>query len=130
MKKVMIICWGLIAVGILLILNNVLTNNSVQTATIPEELNTEQAVEATTQEDIETFLVPADLNSDMAEETFTTSEEALIIPAELEYILESKEEVDGYVVETYREHEIYKDATGNVIKSVPTSNYEYLKYKQ
>lgn len=39
-------------------------------------------------------------------------------------------EEDGYIVEVYQEYEIYKDAEGNVLESVPTSNYQYLRYKQ
>jgi hypothetical protein len=51
---------------------------------------------------------------------------------ELEYIHEKDqdEEVDGYIVETHREYEIYKDQDGNIIKEVPTSNYNYIKYKK
>ncbi|EFV74610.1 hypothetical protein HMPREF1013_05162 [Bacillus sp. 2_A_57_CT2] len=54
-----------------------------------------------------------------------------IIP-ELEYLYEKDKdkEVDGYIVETYREYEIYKDEEGNIIKQVPTSNFNYLKYKK
>jgi hypothetical protein len=48
----------------------------------------------------------------------------------LEYVLEEKSEVDGYIVETYREYEIYKDEEGKVIKKNPTSNYNYLRYYQ
>lgn len=55
----------------------------------------------------------------------------LIMP-ELEYLHEKDkdEEVDGYIVETYREYEIYKDQDGNIIKQVPTSNFNYIKYKK
>ncbi|MFC3885685.1 hypothetical protein ACFOU2_20295 [Bacillus songklensis] len=49
---------------------------------------------------------------------------------ELEEKLVDKEEVDGYVVETYREYEIYKDQKGNIKKVIPTSNYNYLRYKK
>ncbi|WP_078411522.1 hypothetical protein [Priestia abyssalis] len=48
---------------------------------------------------------------------------------ELEEKLVEQEEVDGYIVETYREYEIYKDKEGNVTKSVPTSNYDYIRYR-
>lgn len=34
----------------------------------------------------------------------------------------------GYIVETYREYEIFKDAQGNVTKEEPTSHYDVLKY--
>jgi len=55
----------------------------------------------------------------------------LILP-EFEYIhqKDKDEEVDGYIVETYREYEIYKDQYGNIIKQVPTSNFDYIKYKK
>lgn len=55
----------------------------------------------------------------------------LIVP-ELEYIHEEDqdEEVDGYIVETYREYEVYKDKDGNILKHVPTSNFDYIKYKK
>jgi hypothetical protein len=45
------------------------------------------------------------------------------------YIFENKKEVDGYIVETYREYEIYKDKNGNTIERVPTANYDYFRYK-
>lgn len=50
-------------------------------------------------------------------------------PDELESKLVDTEIIDGYLVETYREYEIYKDEDGNVTKIAPTSNYNYLKYK-
>lgn len=46
----------------------------------------------------------------------------------LEKILEDTSEVDGYVVETYREYEIYQDKNGQVINKVPTSNFDYIRY--
>ncbi len=45
-------------------------------------------------------------------------------------VLESKSEVDDDIVETYPEYEIYKDENGQVVKKVPTSKYEYLRYKK
>ncbi|MFG6117117.1 hypothetical protein ACGTN9_18355 [Halobacillus sp. MO56] len=47
----------------------------------------------------------------------------------LESVLVESKEVDGYLVETYQEIEIYKDQQGNIVKRVPTSNYDYIKYK-
>ncbi|WP_040208972.1 hypothetical protein [Neobacillus jeddahensis] len=46
----------------------------------------------------------------------------------LEEKLEKSERVDGYIVETYEEYEIYKDIDGNVIKSEPTGKTDTLKY--
>jgi hypothetical protein len=49
---------------------------------------------------------------------------------EVQERLVHEEKVDGYVVETYREYEIYKDESGNVEEMIPTSNYHYIRYKQ
>ena len=51
------------------------------------------------------------------------------IPTSFDYIFEERKEVDDFIVETYREYEIYEDEDGNIIKKVPTSNYDHLKYK-
>jgi hypothetical protein len=48
----------------------------------------------------------------------------------LEYILEGTEEVDGYLVETYREYEFYIDENGNLIKKVPTNHFDFIRYKK
>ena len=45
-------------------------------------------------------------------------------------VLESKSEIDGVIVETYQEYEIYKDENGQVIKKVPTSHFDYLRYQK
>ncbi|MGD6817427.1 hypothetical protein [Metabacillus sp. 84] len=34
-----------------------------------------------------------------------------------------------YKVETYREYEVYTDSNGEIIKEVPTSNFNYLRYR-
>ncbi|WP_226670081.1 hypothetical protein [Metabacillus litoralis] len=48
--------------------------------------------------------------------------------------LESKfvelREEDGYTVEVYQEFEVYKDKEGNLVESIPTTNYHYLRYKK
>lgn len=48
---------------------------------------------------------------------------------QLDQRLVGSEEVDGYLVETYREYELYEDREGNVKKVIPTSNYDYIRYK-
>lgn len=58
--------------------------------------------------------------------TGTLLEEAF--PAVLELKLEKTELMDGYIVESYREYEVYRNEAGTVLKSVPTDHYEYLKY--
>lgn len=42
--------------------------------------------------------------------------------------LEKTEKIDGYIVETYQEYEVYKDEDGNVVEEIPTSKMETLKY--
>ena len=68
-------------------------------------------------------------NDDTNEKSLET-EEIAALNFSLEMVLESKSEVDDDIVETYQEYEIYKDENGQVIKKVPTSNYEYLRYKK
>ncbi|MGV2941437.1 hypothetical protein AB5I83_17675 [Mesobacillus sp. LC4] len=53
-----------------------------------------------------------------------------ILP-EFEYVHEKDKdkEVDGYIVETYREYEVHRDQNGTILKQIPTSNYEYVRYK-
>jgi hypothetical protein len=46
----------------------------------------------------------------------------------MEEKLEKSEKVDGYIVETYQEFEVYRDQFGKVTKRVPTSKTETLKY--
>jgi len=48
----------------------------------------------------------------------------------LEMFLVSQDEVDGEIVETYREYEVYYDENGEIEKKEPTSHYEYIRYKQ
>lgn len=54
------------------------------------------------------------------------------IPAEnspeIKEKLERSENQDGYIIETYREYKVYKDANGKVIKTVPTDKEDTLKY--
>ncbi|WP_146762467.1 hypothetical protein [Paenibacillus contaminans] len=41
----------------------------------------------------------------------------------------SKTYNDGnYKIESYQQHEIYKDEKGNTVKIVPTDNYQYVRY--
>nr|WP_263326721.1 hypothetical protein [Neobacillus sp. Marseille-Q6967] len=69
--------------------------------------------------------------------SYMTSEPVMSQPVEvepssdipvLEQKLESVKKSDGYIIETYQEYEVYYDDEGNVIKSVPTSKTETVKY--
>lgn len=45
-----------------------------------------------------------------------------------EKLVKREKEEDGYIMETYREYEVYKDNAGNVVKTVPTDKEDTLKY--
>lgn len=62
----------------------------------------------------------------------TNDEISETILPEFEYLHENDKdkEVDGYIIETYREYEVYRSADGKIIKQVPTSNFEYIRYKK
>ena len=66
--------------------------------------------------------------NDQPEEEQEESSETFAHDYSLEMIREGKSEVDGYMVETYREYEVYRDKNGGIIKTIPTSNYDYLRY--
>lgn len=42
--------------------------------------------------------------------------------------LVSKQKENGYIVETYREYDVYKNAEGKITKEEPTSHFDELKY--
>ena len=33
-----------------------------------------------------------------------------------------------YIIEEYREYEVFRDENGGILKSIPTSNYDYIRY--
>jgi hypothetical protein len=78
-----------------------------------------------TPEEIEAVTMP----DENEVETTDVDQTESLIPT-LEYILEGTEEVNGYLVETYREYEFYLDAKGNLIKKVPTNHFDFIRYKQ
>lgn len=55
-----------------------------------------------------------------------TSDEEIVPELEMQYV--DTEIVNGNKVEIYREYEIYRNEANEVIKRVPTDNYEYLEY--
>lgn len=71
--------------------------------------------------------------------TYSASEPVIASPALVDSIpstkapeivekLEKRTKENGYIVETYREYEVYKDNNGETIKSVPTTKTDTLKY--
>jgi hypothetical protein len=69
------------------------------------------------------------LTDDQIADSAVDEEKVLNMP-KLDYLLEKEEEVDGYIVETYREYEIYHDEYGNEINKVPTSHLDFIRYKK
>ncbi|WP_026905834.1 hypothetical protein [Paucisalibacillus globulus] len=47
-----------------------------------------------------------------------------------EFLLDDMQEVDDYIVETYKEYQVHEDTEGNIISRIPTTNYQYLKYEK
>ncbi|MGX6443374.1 hypothetical protein ACWM35_09165 [Neobacillus sp. K501] len=69
--------------------------------------------------------------------SYMTSEQTAAQPVDVEPptevpVLEQRlvhtEKTNGYIVETYQEYEVYYDEEGTIIKSVPTSKTETVKY--
>lgn len=81
-------------------------------------------------EETEYPYIPAISDLDSEEEASAEIDplEGLIPEIELKYI--SSKEEDGYILETYREYEVYRDKHGQIVKSVGTRHYETLKYEK
>lgn len=73
-------------------------------------------------------IVVSGINAD--EEVNVTVEDELIdnLNLSLEMKLIDSQIINGNTVETYREYEVYRDDVGNIVKKIPTDNYEYLEY--
>lgn len=80
--------------------------------------------------DVSTFSISSPTDESDDEATIKQTSESVVQPPILEYKLVDTDEVDGYIIEIYREFEIYKDQNGKILESIPTSNYNYLRYKQ
>jgi hypothetical protein len=72
-----------------------------------------------------------------AKYTYTADQPAMAQPVkvdqptdlpDLQEKLEKTERVDGYIVETYKEYEVYKDKNGNITKELPTGKTDTLQY--
>ncbi|REJ10451.1 hypothetical protein [Halobacillus trueperi] len=75
------------------------------------------------------FQSPVSTENNETEAVATQDKEEPFTTMELELVYEGTKVVGGAKVEAYREYEIYKDRDGNMIKEVPTENYNYLKYE-
>lgn len=80
--------------------------------------------------------IPYEVAMSKQAETVSTNEgpsekeEITALNFSLDMVLENKSEVDGVIVETYQEYEIYKDENGKVVKKIPTSHFDYLRYQK
>ncbi|WP_164219538.1 hypothetical protein [Virgibacillus sp. YIM 98842] len=80
-------------------------------------------------EDHEGVNLMNDLAQDEKEASTQFEEENIPAFSSVEMVLEDTTEDDGYIVEVYREYEIYTDEHGTITKREPTDNYDYLRYK-
>ncbi len=101
---------------------SLINKDYVQVTSIPNEV---------IRADGETLVNESEMSNEKdAEETNTEEAEEAFADYTLEMILDGKT-VDGdYVIEEFREYEVYRDGEGRIIKSIPTSNFDYLRYYQ
>ena len=78
---------------------------------------------------ITSFPLPTDDTTSANATNDQESEQSKQVPI-LETKLVDVTEDAGYVVEVYREFEVYKDEEGEIIERIPTENYQYLRYKE
>ncbi|MGF2616199.1 hypothetical protein FZC84_00285 [Rossellomorea vietnamensis] len=126
MKQFLISMAIILTVGTVLLLNGFVENMQEVNSSFVNEFSEEAAAQAPA----DPILLPAELGNFIEEENKPDTSQTELIPASLEYLFDAKFEEDGYIVEIYREYEIYRDVDGNVIKEVPTSNFEYMRYKE
>ncbi|MBD8070425.1 hypothetical protein [Bacillus sp. PS06] len=74
------------------------------------------------------FSAADEVQETLSEEQSEEEEVTEILIPTLEDRLVNTELIDGYIVEEYREFEVYTDEEGNVVKTVPTANYNYIRY--
>jgi len=106
---------------------SLINKENVRVSSIPNEVLLAEA-EVTEEDAAEAEGKQVSANEEATVGETEESEEAAAQNYTLEMMLEDKTKVDGYIVETYREYEIYKNENGEVIKKVPTSNYDYIRY--
>ncbi|MBL5866355.1 hypothetical protein [Heyndrickxia sporothermodurans] len=73
-----------------------------------------------TESEINNVHVSLPVNAIENEKTITNDLNPIL---EYKLVNSKKDKEEGYVVETYREYEIYKNKNGTIDKTVPTDNY-------
>ena len=126
MKKLLPIIGIMVTMVVLIYLDSpysLINKDYVGVTSIPNEV---LQAEATAEE---AEAVTSD--SDMVEGETNTGEsenEEFISDYTLEMIFEERMIEGDYIIEEYREYEVSRDKNGEIIKSVPTSNYDYIRY--
>ena len=124
MKKLLPIIGIMVTMVVLIYLDSpysLINKDYVGVTSIPNEV---LQAEATAEE---AEAVTSD--SDMIEgETDTGENEEFISDYTLEMIFEERMIEGDYLIEEYREYEVFRDEKGNIIKSIPTSNFDYIRY--
>ena len=119
MKKLLPILGIIVTMVVLIYLESpysLINKDYVEMTSIPNEV---LQAEATA---VETEAVMSDTETDEGEsKDFLTN-------YTLEMIFEERMIEGDYVIEEYREYEVSRDKNGEIIKSVPTSNYDYIRY--
>ena len=126
MKKLLPIIGIMVTMVVLIYLDSpysLINKDYVGVTSIPNEV---LQAEATAEE---AEAVTSDSNMVEGETNTGESEnEEFISDYTLEMIFEERMIEGDYVIEEYREYEVSRDKNGEIIKSVPTSNYDYIRY--
>ncbi len=126
MKKLLPIIGIMVTMVVLIYLDSpysLINKDYVGVTSIPNEV---LQAEATAEE---AEAVTSD--SDMVEGETNTGEnenEEFISDYTLEMIFEERMIEGDYIIEEYREYEVFRDENGGILKSIPTSNYDYIRY--
>lgn len=81
--------------------------------------------------DLHEDLTTVNTETEESKETFgQAGEESVEVFSTVTHELEDSFERDGYVIEKYREYELFENEDGVIVKKIPTSNYEFLRYKK
>ena len=121
MKKLLPIIGIMVTMVVLIYLDSpysLINKDYVGVTSIPNEV---LQAEATAEE---AEAVTSD--SDMVEGE--SGNEEFISHYTLEMIFEERMIEGDYIIEEYREYEVFRDENGGILKSIPTSNYDYIRY--
>ena len=126
MKKLLPIIGIIVTMVVLIYLESpysLINKNYVGVTSIPNEVLQAEA----TAEEAEAVTSDSDVLEDERNTGENESEE-FMTNYTLEMLFEERMIEGDYVIEEYREYEVSRDKNGEIIKSVPTSNYDYIRY--